>query len=530
MLNRRGFFRSTAAALIAPLLAPRSSRAAISSPCPYLQNVGRDRATITWTTEVAGPDVVWFGCGGSPAQRKVSVVRELLPAETDLGAPRYRHTIELGGLEPNTEYFYGFLPDDGALTTNEPLSFRTACPGTLSFLAFGDSGSGSAEQQILAGWMRKESPSLVLHVGDLAYPNGSFQDFQDYYFGPCRDLMKRVPFFPCPGNHEYMTRDAFPYLALHDLPQVASAPESDRGRYYSFDWGNVHFVSVDSNAPLVRAAGGHGPMLDWLENDLRATRQYWKIVYFHHPPFAGGPNESDVSCELARNYLVPIVERHGVQLVLNGHEHSYQRTYPLTGKQAVPKGKGTVYVTSGGGGYGLYAAHSNPLVAVRHSVHHYLSVEVSNSRLKSRAIGLSGEEVDGFELAPLPEVSDSVEILPTSDIAPTRVLRIHGRNLAAAAQSAFGTSQPFELSGISVTANGVPLPLLKVSTVDIEAQFTALLEGPLELQVTTPNGVARKQVSVLINRRSREHSDPELRNRQSDYEGLLTLRDVARDY
>ena len=472
---------------------------------------------------------MWFGCGGSPVQRKASVVRELLPAETDLGAPRYRHTVELAGLEPNTEYFYGFLADDLGLATNEPLSFRTACPGSLSFLAFGDSGSGGAEQQILAGWMRKESPSLVLHLGDLAYPRGAFQDYQDYYFAPCRDLMKRVPFFPCPGNHDYMTRDAFPYLALHNLPQVASVPESDHGRYYSFDWGGVHFVSVDSNAPLVRAAGGQGPMLDWLENDLSATRQYWKIVYFHHPPFAGGPNENDPLATLARNCLVPIIERHGVQLVLNGHEHSYQRTFPLAGKQMVTKGNGTVYVTSGGGGYGLYAAHSHPLVAVRHSVHHYLRVDVANSRLNVSAIGLTGEEIDSFDLAPLPEVGDSVEILSTSDTLPMRVLKIRGRNLAVVPQSAFEAAQSFELLGTSVTANGQPLPLLKVSTVEIEAQFAAPLEGQLALEVTTPNGVARKQVAVLGTRRGREHGDPELRKRQADYEGLLTHRDFARD-
>jgi hypothetical protein len=150
--------------------------------------------------------------------------------ETDLGAPYYRHTVELSGLEPNTEYFYGFVQHDPVLTANEPMSFRTAGSGAFSFLALGDSGSGSAEQQILGGWMKREKPSLVLHLGDLAYPRGSFQDFLAHYFDPCRDLMKRVPFFPCPGNHEYMTRDAFPYLALHDLPRVESVPESDRGR------------------------------------------------------------------------------------------------------------------------------------------------------------------------------------------------------------------------------------------------------------------------------------------------------------
>lgn len=473
---------------------------------------------------------MWFASGGSPVQSKASVVRELLPAETELGAPRYRHTVELSGLEPNTEYFYGFLQAGHAPTVNEPLSFRTACLGAFSFLAFGDSGSGSAEQQILASQMKRESPSLVLHLGDLAYPRGSFRDFQAYYFDACRDLMKRVPFFPCPGNHDYMTRDAFPYLALHDLPPVESAPESDRGRYYSFDWGNVHFVSVDSNAPLVFAVGGQGSMLDWLENDLRSTRQYWKIVYFHHPPFAGGPNEADPLSALARKYLVPIVERHGVQLVLNGHEHSYQRTYPLTGQQTVTQGKGTVYVTSGGGGYGLYAAHSNPLVAVRHSVHHYLRVDVSNSRLNVRAIGLSGEEIDGFDLAPLPEVSDSVEIVPTSDSALKRVLKIRGRNLAAVAQSALGTSQPFELSGTSVTANGEPLPLLEVSPLQVEAAFTLPIDGQLALQVTTPNGLAHTQVSVPGSGRGGRHTDSELRKRQADYEKLRTRRDVVRNY
>ena len=504
MLNRRGFFRSTLAALVAPLFTPRSSRGAISPPCPYLQKVGRDCATITWTTEEAGKGAVWFGSGGSPAQIMGSVVKELLPAETDLGAPCYRHAVELSGLEPNTEYFYGFAQVDGGLTASEPLSFRTACPGALSFLAFGDSGSGSVEQQILTGWMKKETPSLVLHLGDLAYPRGSFQDFQAYYFDSCRDLMKRVPFFPCPGNHDYMTQDAFPYLALHNLPHVAAVPESDRGRYYSFDWGNVHFVSVDSNAPLALAADGHGAMLEWLENDLRTTRQYWKIVYFHHPPFAGGPNENDASSELARRYLVPIVERHGVQLVLNGHEHSYQRTYPLVGKQTVPEGKGTVYVTSGGGGYGLYAVHSNPLVAVRQSVHHYLRVNVSNSRLNVCSIGLSGTEIDGFDLAPLPELDNSVEILSPSDLSPTRVLRIHGRNLAAVTQSA-GATQAFELSGISVTANGELLPLLKITSMDVEAQLASPLASQIALEVRTPNGVASKQVFVSGNGRGREH-------------------------
>ena len=421
------------------------------------------------------------------------MVKELLPAETDLGAPCYRHNVELSGLEPNTEYFYGFPQDDGGLTANEPLSFRTACPGALSFLAFGDSGSGSAEQQILAGWMKTENPSLVLHLGDLAYPRGSFQDFQAYYFDPCHDLMKRVPFFPCPGNHDYMTRDAFPYLALHDMPQVESVPESDRGRYYSLTGVTCTLFPWTVTPP---GAGGRRPgaMLDWLENDLRATRQYWKIVYFHHPPFAGGPNENDPLSELARRYLVPIIERHGVQLVLNGHEHSYQRTYPFAGKQTVKEGKGTVYVTSGGGGYGLYAAHPNPLVAVRHVV-----ASLSPRRCQQlppqgachRSVGRRGRRFRSSSAARSERFRrDSSNLRHRS----ARVLKIHGGtsrpwlNLPPEppAFRAFGDFSYGEWRTLA-SAQGVPHTCRGSS-------HASPLEGRLALEVTTPNGVAGKHV------------------------------------
>ena len=510
MFNRRGFFKSLVGALVAPVCAPLRFQAAIIARLPYVQNVGLDRAVLAWTTEQPGQGAVWLASHGSPARRVPSSVKELLPSDTDLDSSSYRHTAELTGLAPNTEYFYQVTAEDQPLP-GSGFRFRTAGSGPFSFLAFGDSGSGLPQQQMLAEWMKKENPALVLHLGDLAYPQGAFLEYQHHYFDVYRDLMKQVPFFPCAGNHGYMTRDGFPYLTLHNVPAVDSAPLAERGRYYSFDWGNVHFAAVDSNAPLAHAAQGRGHMLEWLEHDLSVTRQYWKIVYFHHPPFAGGPNEMDPLSELARKYLVPIVERHGVQLVLNGHEHSYQRSHPLRDRQIVREGEGTVYVTSGGGGVGLYPVHPNLVVAVGQSAHHYLRVEVNETRLAVRTIGLYGEPMDGVNLAPLPEIGGDVEISQAPDIASSRLMKICGRNLAPALHSAAGAVFPLELAGISLTASGEPLHIGQVSPVHIEAEIPANLSGEVALQLNTPNGSTRTTVSL-----SGDGSGPQTRRRTLD--------------
>jgi hypothetical protein len=436
--SRRSFCKSALGALVAPLCWPSRSSAAVLARFPYIQNVGPNRATLVWTTEERGHGGVWVSSqpviarlspsapsrrtevrlalrgrigipdrtallyrDSGPARWVSSIVRELRPEETELATPYYRHTVELAGLDPSAEYFYAPMLEGQNLWPSDKFNFRTAGGGPFSFLAFGDSGAGSPEQAALAELIRRERPAFVLHLGDLAYPRGAFVDYQSNYFGVYQDIMRRIPFFPCPGNHGYMTRDAFPYVMVHAVPTVANIPEIDRGRYYSFDWGDVHFVSIDSNAPLVRASEGKGPMLQWLEYDLRSTRKFWKIVYFHHPPYAGGPNETDPLSTLARQYLAPIVERYGVQLVLNGHEHSYQRSHPIRNRQIVAPGEGTVYVTSGGGGKTTYPIHYNPYVATALSVYHYLRLEVNRVKLTVRAIGLGGVEIDRIGLGPL---------------------------------------------------------------------------------------------------------------------------------
>ncbi len=483
--------KSAGRAVGAPLLLTRRARAATVVRQPYLQNVRPNSASILWTTVENGRGAIRFSRDQSLDRSSSGLSLEQRPEDTELSSSYYLHQVELGGLEPGTRYFYRVLQDGINLTPNQQLSFETPGRGEFRFLAFGDSGSGSQEQRTLAALMAEEKTSLVLHLGDLAYPRGAFAEYQAHYFDIYQDIMKRLPFFPCPGNHGYMTREAYPYVSVHAVPTPQMASEREQGRYYSFDWNNVHFVSLDTNAPLVRSVNGTSPMLEWLDQDLAAATKFWRIVFFHHPPYAGGPNETDNLSIFARRYVVPILERHNVQLVLSGHEHSYQRSFPIRNGNMVAPNQGTVYLTSGGGGMYLYPVHPHPLVEFGRSVHNYLRVSVEGVRLRVETIGLSGNVIDRAELAPPPapsETSIRSVAVETPSVAPGGLFSILGRNMAAEESQTAPAPYPETLQSVTVRVNGQPAPVLYASATQINAQMPYGVSGAVSVEVRTPNG------------------------------------------
>lgn len=403
------------------------------------------------------------------------------------------------GLFPGTEYVYRVVLDGKDLTGGDELFFQTIDSVPFNFLVIGDSGVGSEAQSRLAGQMIGERAKLLLHTGDVVYPTGTYNMYQSRYFDYYRAMMKSVPFFPCPGNHDYYDTRAVPYVNVHDLP-TERVREDDYGKYYSFDWTNVHFVSLDSNESLQAAAGGWGEMLGWLDRDLALTKKFWRIVYFHHPPYASGQNENDSLSKIAKETIVPILEKHRVPLVLSGHEHSYQRTHPMWRGEVASDKYGTTYVTSGGGGAPLYPVFPRPYIAGGASAHHYLKCQVDGPKLTVRAIDPNGVELDRFTIQPAPVLAENSVVNAASfepGVARGGLISIFGWQLAPDEMSPTGRQLPSDLGNVKMTINEQPMPLLMVSPTQINAIVPIGIEGEAIIRITTPNGRVEHRVSVL---------------------------------
>src|SRR5262249_54270825 len=253
----------------------------------------------------------------------------------------------------------------------------------------------------------------------------------------------------------------------------------------------------DEHQSRNRAVNANGPMLQWLDNDLRTTKQFWRLVYFHSPPFATGQNTNDTQSLWVRQYMVPIFENNGVQLVFSGHEHSYQRSLPIRKSSFVASGVGTNYFTSGGGGAILYPVPDKPMVAFARSAYHYLRAEVQGTRIVIRSIRHDGVEMDSYTVAPAPVFSHDSKVTPVN-LAPGPVagalIRIIGRGLAGDETFACTPTPPMDMGGTVVTVNGNPIQLLYVSPTQIYGQLPFNVDCNVTVRVTTANGFIERSV------------------------------------
>ncbi|MBI2686288.1 MAG: metallophosphoesterase [Acidobacteria bacterium] len=465
---------------------------------PYLQCVQTDRASVLWTTASPGTGVVTVN-GDSGAVKTVKAsMRAFSPAETNQSSPFYQFRADITGLQPGTTYTYRVAMDgfDAAMVNAGQYRFRTAANGKFSFLAFGDTGENSEPQrQIMTAMNAEPNVAMAIHTGDLAYPLGSFSNYESAYFGMNASRMASLVLFPTPGNHDYVGDSGAAYLSSH-APPDCNTPAEDEGRYYSYDWGDAHFVSLDSN--LLPYEDAAGRMLAWLRRDLAATTKYWKIVYFHHPPYPTGHHRNDPFSAIARERVLSILERAGVQLVIGGHEHGYERTRPLRSGEIVDDGPSTTYVITGGGGAGLQDLGFLPQTAIAIAQHHYMRVDVEGAKLTGRAIDATGVELDRFQLSPLPEILPNGVVNGgdfTPSIAPGSLATIFGHNFALREQSA-GDSDPVELAGITLRIAGILSPLFFASPSQINFQVPDSVSGAIEVELTTTNGVAKAKLNL----------------------------------
>jgi predicted phosphodiesterase len=338
---------------------------------PYVQNVSASSAVIAWVSEEPGVGIVEYG--ETPRLGREGV---------DARVAR-RHVVVLSGLAPGSTYYYQVAEADGA---SEMACFRTAPEGEdsgFTFAVIGDSGRGRKDQLAVAALLERLKPDLILHTGDVVYPSGEERHYDRRFFVPYGRLLKEVPIFPVLGNHDLERGNGAAYLENFHSPR--NDPRGT-GRYYSFDWGNAHFVALSSE--LYHGDGSDSPeeQKAWLERDLRETRQPWKIVYFHRPIYSSSKHGSD---EGIREDLEPVLIRHEVDLVFSGHDHAYERTVPI---------RGVTYVVSGGGGKRLYPAGRSEWTAFSKSTHHAVLVRIDGERLYLEAVEPDGAVIDRADL------------------------------------------------------------------------------------------------------------------------------------
>jgi hypothetical protein len=374
---------------------------------PYLQSVTQTSARIAWTATGARAGYVRVAPAATGPWTQVEAQAENFDTARTEDTEEYTaFDASVGSLEPNSAYCYEVWTD-GVLVASG-LKLHTAWEGDsrpLRILAFGDSGNASPDQVAVRDAFMQREFDVFLHLGDMAYGSGRYTEFEEKVFTMYRDFLHGVPSFPTPGNHEYKTNDAEPYLSVYYLFEQALRSE-DQERYYSFDYGNVHFVSLDSNGHTIFPiqvdfeAAIDDDMIDWLEDDLAASDAPWKIAFFHHPPFSLYEDRGDNAGVI--QHILPALQDGDVDLILVGHDHQYVRSFPIRGECEVPGGEGAIpFIIVGSGGTGLldivdekpgYLAENND------RIHAFLSLTIHGCRGSGEAIDINGDTIDSFEI------------------------------------------------------------------------------------------------------------------------------------
>jgi predicted phosphodiesterase len=346
--------------------AQRASRAAGVRKGPYLMDLRPDGvAVMLETTEDMEIEVEAVGADGLRA-RGVSSRRRL-------------HEIVLRDLPPATRLTYEVRGDGQRLGGG---SFATAPPPEAeraTFLVYGDTRNDAATHAAVVARMRDEAADFVLHTGDLVADGRDPADWQEFFDG-AGALFAELPLFTVLGNHETW-RDGSGLPNYQRYVRVDDRPGDEA--FYAIEHGPVRILVLDSNQSLEDGT----PQRRWLDAELgrlsRGDRPGHLIAAIHHGPYSSGshgPNERLIAAGVEQ-----ALREAGVELLLQGHDHTYERG----------EARGVKYLVSGGGGAPLYVTNRRlPYQLAFQPVHHYLRVEVDGSHVQVTAIRADGTEIE----------------------------------------------------------------------------------------------------------------------------------------
>ncbi|MBI5374518.1 MAG: purple acid phosphatase [Candidatus Schekmanbacteria bacterium] len=355
---------------------------------PYLQSIQENSAIIAFETDRAKKLTLDYGENPGAFES----VTEKTKAK--------KHKIVIKNLTSFTKYYYEIRAGNKDLAQGDSYHFFTSKSSDaedITFAVIGDSGDRTSGQKDVIREIKSANPDFILHTGDIAYPSGSNDDFRDNYFAPFSTLLRNTCIWTSPGNHEYKSNDGSPYFKFFYLPRNNPAKSES---YYSFDNSDSHFVSIDTTL-FEEDAAFRKKIIKWLKEDLASTDKMWKFVFFHYPPYNCGYHSAS---DLVKDRLVPIFEKYNVDIVFSGHDHDYQRTYPLINDNKKNAGDnpdyvdpaGPIYIITGGGGSDRIDDVGNDcsFLAYGKGAYHFVKVTISGNFLTLKAVGANGNAFD----------------------------------------------------------------------------------------------------------------------------------------
>lgn len=473
---------------------------------PYVNHVTENEARILW---VSRP--------GTATHAELMHVAEGSTVVELTSAPITRrtemlHTAKLSGLKPGHSYVYKV--DCGrdrvvgklhtALPRNTAESFR--------FIVYGDTRSHPERHRMVVARMKKDLPvAFVVHTGDLVENGMVWDDWTRDFFTPTRDLFSHTTIWPVRGNHE---RDGVWYRALFDLP--------GNELYYSFDYGNLHVVMLDCYLNPEDRNSADPEMLRWLEADLASCDAEWIMVGYHNPTFNIGGHAS----KWGQEDVLPILEKYGVDLVVNGHSHIYERFRPI----GPAGGKPIIHIVSGGGGAPTYPVRPSPILTASESELHHCLFTIRGNRLDMVTRTPEGKVIDQMTLVKAngtfqdEVLADAVATADAVDGAFLNAARLWA-DFAEVPQP--GQFTPVDLSAIDRLPEGCHIRISQASSnlwVIQSSEFTYTTNAPCRIMVQAPDSLVASpgkidpplELSITVDFEGRTYHDERRGVRLSD--------------
>jgi predicted phosphodiesterase len=469
---------------------------------PYLQPgpqgalEATDEMRVIWVTDQTPGQftVEYAAMGFKPISAKVESAAMDFPAPvakppaTQEKDQHYiRYTAALPGLPLDTTFSY-VVKLNGKVVREQTTHTRASAGKPSRFIMVGDLADGKPSQNVIAYQMSLQKPHYTVLLGDIIYPTGRAYHYMKYFWSTYSNptepsekngapMMGTIPFYAVLGNHDVMgklttTSDSYAAYHFFNAPQNGlpegvwntALPKGEAAKpfrtlagknypalgFYSFDYGAAHIVVLDNSG------GGKSDdpaVMAWLDQDLKASKQPWKFVALHVPPFQ--VTVAHYSAQRQRKFA-PIFEANGVDVVFAGHVHNFQRSKPLrflpaTGvvaavaakpapddpKAVDPSGapktppsyvngaftldetfdgaknthpKGVIYVVQGGGGAKLYTGTVDKNLAklpnggkdnfvpfnakYYETLHSFSVIDLTAKKFEMRTINEKGEEID----------------------------------------------------------------------------------------------------------------------------------------